>query len=115
MRGAHGLCSGVPRIHVCWGLRWRGYRRAVDQQTSRPADQQGSVRMRVGFDPLLRFFFLDVYGFARVPDLDCAARVARIAGTFTGSRKEAGGSNQPGKCAKSGRKEAEKNAQATCC
>lgn len=71
--------------------------------------------MRVGFDLLLRFFFLDVYGFARVPDLDCAARVARIAGTFTGSRKEAGGSNQPGKCAKSGRKEAEKNAQATCC
>lgn len=41
--------------------------------------------MRVGFGPLLRFFFLDVYGFfldvygfARVPDLDCAARVARI-------------------------------------
>ena len=44
----------------------------------RPADQQGSVRMRVGFGLLLRFYFLDVYGFARVPDLDCAARVARI-------------------------------------
>ena len=66
-----GVCGGV-------GIGVPSTSRPADQQTSRPADQQGSVRMRVGFGLLLRFYFLDVYGFARVPDLDCAARVARI-------------------------------------